>query len=159
MDKKAWKAYVVFILVSVGTGLLAALLTSGGNNLYNGTLVKPPLLPPGLVFPIVWTILYTLMGISAACVYVKRQTDPVAAERGLRTYLLSLAVNLLWSPVFFRGRAFLTALLLLVLLWVLILRTVMLYRKVSPAAAYLQLPYLAWVTFAGYLNLSIWVLN
>ncbi|MBR7142956.1 MAG: tryptophan-rich sensory protein [Clostridia bacterium] len=155
---KKIKPYALSVLLALAVGGLSAWITGDNMDIYS-QINKPALAPPGILFPIVWGILYVLMGISAACVYVKRQTDPVAAERGLRTYLLSLAVNLLWSPVFFRGRAFLTALLLLVLLWVLILRTVMLYRKVSPAAAYLQLPYLAWVTFAGYLNLSIWVLN
>ena len=157
MDKKAWKAYVVFILVCVGTGLLAALLTSGGNDLYNGTLVKPPLSPPALVFPIVWTILYTLMGISAARIWLSPESK--ARSRGLNIFIAQLVVNFFWSLIFFNAQAFGFAFLWLLLLWALILWMILTFYKTDKLAALLQIPYLLWVTFAGYLNFMIWRLN
>lgn len=157
MKIKGWKVYFVFILLSVGTGVLAALLTSGGTDLYNGTLVKPPLSPPAMLFPIVWTVLYTLMGISAARIW----SSPESKERrmGLNLFIAQLIVNFFWSLIFFNAQAFGFAFLWLLLLWVLILLMILSFYKTDKLAALLQIPYLLWVTFAGYLNVMIWQLN
>lgn len=157
MVKKGWKAYLLFILLSVGTGLLAALLTSSGTDLYNGALTKPPLSPPAAVFPIVWTVLYTLMGISAARIWL----SPESADRsrGLNIFIAQLIVNFFWSLIFFNARAFGFAFLWLLLLWALVLWMIISFYKTDKAAALLQIPYLLWVTFAGYLNFMIWQLN
>lgn len=157
MVKKGWKAYLLFILLSVGTGLLAALLTSGGTDLYNGALTKPPLSPPAILFPIVWTVLYTLMGISAARIWL----SPESADRsrGLNIFIAQLIVNFFWSLIFFNAQAFGFAFLWLLLLWALILWMIISFYKTDKAAALLQIPYLLWVTFAGYLNFMIWQLN
>ena len=104
MKIKGFKAYLAFILLSVGTGVLAALLTSGGTDLYNGSLAKPPLSPPAVLFPIVWTILYTLMGISAARIWLSPES--MERKRGLNLFIAQLIVNFFWSLIFFNAQAF-----------------------------------------------------
>ena len=133
------------------------MLTSAGTELYNGALVKPPLSPPGIVFPIVWGILYALMGFGAARVSL----TPVSRERsaGLNLFVWQLTVNFFWSLIFFNLRAYGTALAWLGLLWVLIAWMIFAFRKTDKLASWLQVPYLLWVSFAGYLNWGVWVLN
>ncbi len=152
------KPYIISVLIALAVGGISALLTMGNMNIYS-EVTTPPLSPPGFLFPIVWTILFILMGISAAIIYGKREEYPNEVRRALTVYALSLVVNFLWSIIFFNMRSFLFAFVWLLLLWFLILRTIMLYKPISPVAAYLQIPYLVWVTFAGYLNLGIFLLN
>ena len=152
------KSYITFILISLGVGVLSALLTRGNMDLYN-QIVRPPLSPPSILFPIVWTILYILMGISAAMVWNDRDINPRAAASGLRLFALQLGVNFLWSLIFFNLRAFLFAFIWLLLLWLLIVLMISRFNIISITAGKLQLPYLIWVTFAGYLNLAIYLLN
>lgn len=154
---KKIKPYVISCLISLGVGGLAALLTADDMDIYK-TLDTPPLSPPSMVFPIVWTVLYLLMGISAAAVWRQKRGRDVF-ESGLFVYALSLFVNFWWSILFFKLQYFLFSFLWLLLLWVLILMTVLAYRAVDRRSALLQLPYLAWVTFAGYLNLGVYLLN
>ena len=117
----------------------------------------PALAPPALLFPIVWTLLYALMGFGAARVDL---SPPSAARRsGLRVYGLQLFFNFFWTLIFFNLQAFGAAFLWLIALWGLILWMLLLFRKADPLAGWLQLPYLLWVTFAGYLNLAVWLLN
>lgn len=157
MKKSAWKTYGFWILLTEAVGLLAGFLIRRGVAAYQATASKPPLTPPGMVFPIVWSILYLLMGIGIARV---RLTGPSAArERATALYLLQLVANFLWSLVFFDLQAFGGAFLLLVVLWALILLMLRAFRPLDSLAAWLQLPYLAWVSFAGYLNLGVWWLN
>ena len=115
---------------------------------------KPAISPPPLVFMIVWTVLYILMGISSYIVYKN-----VGRIGPLFTYFLSLFANFFWSIIFFNWNEFGLAFIWLILLWVLILFTIIDYWKISRPAAILQIPYLLWVTFAGYLNIMIWYLN
>ncbi|MBQ2965348.1 MAG: tryptophan-rich sensory protein [Clostridia bacterium] len=147
--------YAVSIAVAVGVGSLSALLTSGSMDIYS-TLKTPPLSPPSVVFPIVWTILFTLMGISAARVFIANEYK---WNNTLTVYAVQLAVNFLWSIIFFNIRALLIAFLWLILLWVLIIIMIKGFYKYDKPAAYLQIPYLLWVTFAGYLNIGIYWLN
>ena len=159
MLKKA-KPYIISIAIALAIGGAAALLTRNSMDIYS-EIATPPLSPPSILFPIVWTILYILMGISAAIIYTSQPTGYATDCRreGLMIYALSLIVNFFWSIFFFNARWFLFSFFWLVLLWALILATIMKYRKVSPLAAYLQIPYLLWVTFAGYLNFGIFILN
>ena len=152
------KPFVISILVPLAVGGLSALLTMGNMDIYS-EVNTPALSPPGFLFPIVWTVLYILMGISAVIVFGKREEYPSEVRRALTVYGISLAVNFFWSIIFFNMRSFLFAFVWLLLLWFLILRTIMLYRPISPLAAYLQIPYLLWVTFAGYLNFGIFLMN
>ncbi len=155
--KRSWKIYLFWILATELVGALAALLTQQAAQLYSETIVKPPLSPPGWLFPAVWTLLYALMGVSAARVWL----SPPSAERrtGLRLYLIQLGFNFLWSILFFNFSAYGFAFFWLVLLWALIVRMILSFREVDAPSAWLQIPYLLWVFFAGYLNYGVWMLN
>ena len=155
---KKIKPYVISVLIALAVGGLSALVTRGSMDIYS-QIVRPKLAPPGIVFPIVWTVLYTLMGISSALVYVKAKESPTIQKTGLGVYALQLAVNFFWSILFFNFQAFLVSFLWLILLWILIVIMILRFYKISPLAAYLQIPYLLWVTFALYLNWMIYMLN
>ena len=157
MKKRAWTVYALWILFTEAVGALSGFLTRKGSQIYTQTVVKPPLSPPAIVFPIVWGILFALMGIGAARIYLA----PPSADRSksLLLFLLQLAFNFFWSILFFGFHRYGLALLWLVLLWVLILWMIRSFRKVDPAAAWLQVPYLLWVTFSAYLNFGVWRLN
>ncbi len=152
------KTYAVAIAIPLAVGLFSALLTRDSMMLY-GDLRQPPLAPPAWLFPVVWTILYVLMGVSSGMIWERREEDPETTSAGLSWYALSLGFNFLWSILFFSCRRFLLAFFWLLGLLFLIVRTVLSYRKLSKTAAWLQIPYLIWVSFAGYLNFAIWYLN
>lgn len=147
--------YAVSIAVALGIGSLSALITSGSMDIYS-SVETPPLSPPPIVFPIVWTVLFTLMGISAARVFI---ANDYKWNSALTVYAIQLAVNFTWSIIFFNMKAFGFAFIWLILLWVLIIVMIKGFYKYDKAAAILQVPYLLWVTFAGYLNLGIYLLN
>ena len=150
--------YTVSIAIPLAMGILSAALTREDMKVY-GDFTKPPLSPPGIVFPIVWSALYILMGISCALVYIHRRSSPSDARAGLCYYVASLLFNLGWSIIFFKLQAAFFALLWLLILFCLVLKYVIYYYKVNMLAAYLQIPYIIWICFAGYLNLGIWILN
>lgn len=118
---------------------------------YN-SLVQPPLSPPSIVFPIVWTILYVLMGISY---YLLK--NPSKKEKII--YFVQLGVNALWSVFFFIGKFYLFSFIWIVLLDVLVIFMIGIFYHNNKASAYLQIPYLIWILFATYLNLGIYILN
>ena len=155
--KRNWKPYLFWILLSEALGGLSGWLTREGTKIYQQTIAQPPLSPPGWVFPVVWTILFALMGISAARIYL----TPPSKERsrGLNLFIAQLVVNFFWSPVFFNLQAFGLAFFWLLILWGLVLWMIFTFRKVDPTAAKLQIPYFLWLTFAAYLNLGVWYLN
>lgn len=157
MKHHTWKIYAAWILLAEATGGLSGWLTRDGAKAYSERIIQPPLSPPALVFPIVWGILFALMGIGAARIYLA----PPSRERtnSLRIFLLQLAFNFFWSILFFNLQAFGAALVWLLILWGLILWMIVAFRKVDPLAAWMQIPYLLWVTFAAYLNYGVWMLN
>lgn len=155
--KRNLKNYLLWIILAEAVGLLAGLLTAESTRLYSAVTVKPPLSPPAIVFPIVWTVLYALMGFGAARVY--QSPGGAARSLGLNLYIAQLIVNFFWSLIFFNVQAYGFALLWLTVLWCLILVMILVFRKVDPLAAWLQIPYLLWVTFALYLNWGVWRLN
>ena len=150
--KKIW----IFLGIPLAVGGLAALLSGGMRNY--GNLNQPPLSPPGWVFPIVWTLLYLAMGYASWRVYTRGQ-DAGLVRSSLFVYGLQLFFNFLWPIVFFRGQAYLAAFVVLVILWVLIVITLWQFNKSDERAGDLLIPYLLWVTFAGYLNLGVYLLN
>ena len=150
------KPYIVSALIALGVGGLSALITKDNMSEY---FIAPPLSPPPVLFPIVWTVLYTLMGVSAALVYEKGKEENIDITGALGVYIIQLVVNFFWSLIFFNMRAYLFAFVWIVLLWILIITMIKRFREISPSAAYLQIPYLLWVTFAGYLNLGVFLLN
>lgn len=151
------KFCIKWIAVSEIVGIIAALLTMDGMQIYNAAVEKPALTPPGWVFSLVWTILYALMGIGV-CLVMK------GAETGnkpwcVNLFVAQLIVNFFWPLFFFNAQAFGAALVLLVLLWVLVLLMTLCFSKISKVAAWLQVPYLIWLSFALYLNAMVLVLN
>lgn len=157
MKKQKWKVYAFWIILSETVGGLSGWLTRTGMKLYESTAVKPPLTPPSVVFPIVWAILFALMGIGAARIYL----SPPSRERsrGQLLFFVQLAFNFLWSIFFFNLQCFGFAFFWLIALWALILWMTLSFRKTDPLAAKLQIPYLLWTAFAAYLNLGVWLLN
>ena len=151
------KLLVFCIAVPLLVGALAGFLTRDSMAAF-AALEKPPLSPPGILFPIVWTVLYVLMGVASYLVLTSDawQDD---VDHAITIFGLQLAMNFLWSFIFFRMEWYLAAFIWLVLLWIAILYTLLVFRKISKPAGWLLLPYLLWVTFAGYLNLPIYLLN
>lgn len=151
------KVYIFSALFPLIVGGLSALCTSDNmKNLFN-EIIKPPLSPPSWLFPVVWSVLFVLMGIGSARVYL----SPASKNRtsAIRLYLINLFLNFFWSIIFFNFRAFLFAFIwLLALLLIIILMTVRFY-KAERISGLLQIPYILWVTFAGYLTFAIWFLN
>lgn len=157
MKKPNWKTYAFWILLAEGVGALSGWLTSEGNQAFQETAIQPRLSPPAIVFPIVWGILYALMGISAARIYAA----PPSAERsrGLNLFIAQLVVNFFWSLIFFNAQAYGFALLWILLLLVLVILMTLTFAKTDKASALLQIPYLIWLAFAAYLNWGVWYLN
>lgn len=151
------KKFLICIAIPLLTGILAALLTRNSMAAFD-TLVKPPLSPPGWLFPVVWTILYILMGIASYLVLTSRKNN-VQIRRALSLYALQLLFNFFWPILFFRMQRYLFAFFWLLLLELLILLTTLRFSRISDTAAKLMIPYLIWVAFAGYLNLGIALLN
>lgn len=138
-------------------GAFSGWLSRGGAELYAREINKPPLSPPGIVFPIVWVILYALMGYSASV--IDRSPASQARTRGLTLYLVQLGFNFFWSLIFFNGQWYGFAFFWLAALWALVFLMIRRFAEVGATAAKLQWPYLVWLTFAGYLNLGVWILN
>ncbi len=148
--------YIGFSALALGVGGLAGFLTrSGLENVYP-QLEKPPLTPPGIVFPIAWSVLYILMGVSMAMGMRRGLPEAGAA---LALWLVQLAVNFGWTILFFGLNLRGAALVCLAVLWLLVLAMILALVRLSRAAGLLQIPYLFWLTFAGYLNAAIWLLN
>ena len=155
------KKNIILLLISITLPLLvgtfSALITRDNFYIYN-EIIKAPISPPSLVFPLVWTILYILMGISFSVMY---SSDSIKSEKlnCFYFYYVSLIVNFFWSIIFFKQRLFLFAFVWLLLLVYLVLRTAICYRKLAPLACYLQIPYIFWLFYAGYLTLGAYILN
>ena len=156
MNKSKTKVYGISIALSLVIGGLSALFTMMGMEDYR-LAEKPALTPPEIVFPIVWTILYTLMGISAARVWIA--SEDKGSNGGLMLYAIQLVVNFFWSIIFFTLQAYGFAFFWLLFLWLLVLLMIISFSKTDKIAAYLQVPYLLWLSFAGYLNFMVWMLN
>ncbi len=157
MKNSKWKVYTFWILLSEAVGGLSGWLSRNGMKQYEETVAQPPLSPPPLLFPIVWGILYALMGISAARIYLSPPSRD--RSRGLNLFITQLILNFFWSLIFFNVQAFGFAFLWLLALWILVLWMIVAFHRTDPLAAKLQFPYLLWLTFAAYLNAGVWYLN
>ena len=149
------RTVIVNILIALAAGGASAFLTRDSMAEYEAA-VKPPLAPPSIVFPIVWAILFILMGVSAALI-----RDSGTKDRGgaLAVYAAQLAVNFIWPIIFFGAGKYLLAFFWLLLLLALVIIMIVKFRKIRPLAGTLQIPYLLWLIFAGYLNFAVWLLN
>lgn len=157
MKKHNWKPYAFWIILTEAVGALSGWLTRDGSKYFNESVIQPPLSPPALVFPVVWGILYALLGFSAARIWLSPPSPQ--RHRGLNLFITQLVVNFFWSLIFFNARAYGFAFLWLLLLWGLVLWMILTFRKTDLLAAKLQIPYLLWLTFAAYLNFGVWYLN
>ena len=151
-----WKKLLIALGIPLAVGGLSALL-SGGMAQYR-VMNQPPLSPPGWIFPVVWTVLYLLMGYASYLVWTSSASQN--EKRGaLILYGAQLAANFIWPLLFFKAQMYLTALIWLVVLWILIFLTIRAFSKINERAGDLLIPYILWVTFAAYLNLGVYLLN
>ncbi len=146
-----WKTLLVCTMIPAVLGSLIALFLDVESY---GAMIKPFLAPPKWVFPVVWTILYLLMGISSY--FILKSKD---GTEGLRWYILQLTVNLLWPLFFFNFKNYGLSFLWIILLILLVGKMIYEFYKVDKKAAYLQIPYFLWLIFAAYLNFAIYLLN
>lgn len=152
-----WKKLLICLGIPLTVGALAGLISGGGMMDYK-TLNQPPLAPPGWLFPVVWTVLYLLMGYASYRVLISG-ADSEQIRKALILYGVQLFFNFLWPLVFFGLEWRLVAFFILVVLWVLIFLTMRAFSQIDERAGDLLLPYILWVTFAGYLNLGVYFLN
>lgn len=152
--KSNWKQFLFYVLVPIVLGSLVGIFTSMGDSYQAFT--KPPLAPPGILFPVVWGILYFLMGVSS---YLIATSHSCFKKQALRTYYLQLFLNLLWPILFFTWNLKIVAFAELIILIYVITNMIMQFYKMNKTAAFIQIPYLLWCLFASYLNLAIALLN
>lgn len=153
-----FKPYIISAAIALAVGSLSAFLIR--NNLYLYDISnKPAFSPPAFLFPVVWTILYILMGISSARIWLQKENASYEVMDSLLAYALQLILNFFWPILFFNMRTFLFSFLWLVVLWASILKMIFKFSVLDKTAAYLNIPYVLWVTFAGYLNFMIYLLN
>ena len=152
-----WQKMLLCILIPLAVGALAGRLSREGMSLYQ-TMYKPLLSPPGWVFPVVWSLLYILMGIASCLVYCSEASRP-RKKRALILYGLQLAVNFVWPLLFFRFGLLWLSFFWLLLLIGLVWACMTLFRYILPRAGKLMLPYLLWLFYAAYLNLGAALLN
>lgn len=153
MKTKNIEALIIAILLPLAVGAVSSLLS---RTMMNMNFNQPSFAPQPSVFPIVWTILYILMGISSYLIYV---SDSLLKTTALRVYGIQLFFNFFWSILFFRFSLYGIAFLWLLVLISLIIIMIYLFSKIKPVAAYLQIPYLLWCLFAAYLNYAVYTLN
>ena len=147
-------ALIISILIPLTVGTMSALFS--GNMSSYSILNKPAFSPPGFIFPVVWTILYILMGASSYIVYFSNSSNK---SKALLLYCIQLFFNFCWSIIFFGLDLFLFAFIWLIALIFIIIIMIRQFLSVNPLSAYLQSPYLIWCIFAAYLNFSIFLLN
>ena len=150
------KSLIKNLTIPLVMGALAGFLTNGDVKEFMATAKQPFFAPPGWIFPVVWTILYALMGFAA---YVIENTSSPRKSRASTVYYIQLFFNFVWSFIFFSAGNYLFAFVWIIILWVLIIATILEFKMIKNRAAYILIPYLIWVTFAAVLNFSIFLLN
>jgi tryptophan-rich sensory protein len=159
MNKKNILILIGFIVISEVAGVVGSFFTTPAITSWYSTLEKPLFNPPNWVFAPVWTILFLLMGIAAYLVYTKVEIIEPIRKSAISMFSLQLVLNILWSILFFGQHSTFFALLEIIILWVAILYTIILFFRISKTAGWIMLPYILWVTFATYLNFQLWFLN
>lgn len=149
-----WKKLIFFVVITFVIGGLFSILTNQSD--FYASLEKPPLSPPGILFPIVWSILYILMAIS---LYIVSESDSVDKDSSYVIYIAQLVVNSLWTLLFFGLGLELFSFLWIIFLIVLVVIMIIRFYRINKVAGLLQIPYLIWLVFAAYLNLGIYILN
>ena len=154
--KIKWKPLLICLAIPLAAGGVGAALGGGMGNYTN--LNQPPLSPPGWVFPVVWSVLYLLMGYASYRIYTS-EAEQEDKHKALAFYAIQLALNFLWPVIFFGLQWYWAAFVLLIALWVMIYLCMYRFALIDETAENLLIPYLLWVTFAGYLNLGVALLN
>ena len=150
---------LIFVVICLAVGYLSGIVTKSSVETWFPTLKKPSFNPPNWAFPVVWTTLYIFMGVAAGLIWDKIEIKKEEVQKALLFFFIQLALNALWSILFFGLKNPLLALVEIVLLWLMIYETFMKFNKIDKIAGYLFIPYLFWVTFAIILNANIWWLN
>ena len=150
------KSLIKNLAIPLLVGALSGFLTNADVKEFMVTAKQPIFSPPGWVFPVVWTILYALMGFSA---YIIENTSSPRKNRALTVYYIQLFFNFVWSFIFFSANNYLFAFIWIIILWILIIATILEFKMIKNRAAYILIPYLIWVTFAAVLNFSVYLLN
>lgn len=158
MKTNSFFKLIIAIMVSELAGIIGSVFTMSAIPNWYATLIKPVLNPPSWIFGPVWTTLYALMGISAFLIW-RNGLNRSDIRKALSVFGLQLILNALWSIVFFGLQSPAWAFVNIVAMWIVIIWTMILFYKISKPAMWLLLPYILWVSFAGYLNYSIWMLN
>ena len=153
---------IIAIAIPLAIGMLSSFITKDAMMSFNA-MKKPPLAPPGILFPIAWTILYILMGISSYIIYAYDAQNDTSSlnlkNKCLLLYAIQLIFNFFWSIIFFEFKLYIFAFAWLIILWILVFKLMKESKKISKVASYLLIPYLAWMAFAAYLNIGIIILN
>ncbi len=149
------KSLIVSLLIPLAVGSISGFLSMESMKIYK-TLNQPSFAPPSFLFPIVWSILYILMGISSYIVY---ESNSLLKNKALKVYAIQLLMNFIWPLIFFNAQMYLFSFIWLLAIWCLVLFMIILFSKIKPISGYIQIPYLLWLTFAAYLNLGVYFLN
>ena len=150
---------LIFVVTCLAVGYLSSIVTRSSVATWYPTLVKPSFNPPNWAFPLAWTTLFVFMGIGAGLIWDKIEIKKGEVQNALLFFFIQLALNALWSFLFFGLKNPMLALIEIILLWLMIYETYMKFNKIDKTAGYLFVPYLLWVTFAIILNGNIWWLN
>lgn len=150
---------LIFVVTCLAVGYLSSIVTKSSVETWYPTLIKPSFNPPNWAFPVAWTTLFIFMGIAAGLVWDKIEIKKGEVQNALLFFFIQLALNALWSVLFFGLKNPLLALIEIILLWLMIYETYMKFNKIDKIAGYLFVPYLLWVSFAIILNANIWWLN
>lgn len=154
-EKPGFITFIICVAIPLIVGFVSSFITRDAMTTFN-TLIKPKLSPPGWLFPVVWTILYILMGIAS---YMMVRSDSLLKTYALLIYAVQLIFNFFWSIIFFNQGLYWIALIWLLTMWLMIIALVVMNAKISLAAMIMFIPLLLWTTFAAYLNFSIARLN
>ena len=152
---KKYKPYLISLAITAVIAGIGAAVTYSGMESFR-SLDKPPFSPPEILFPLVWTVLYILMSLAGAKVFLK---SGAVFTLPVKLYAAQLIFNLGWSILFFGFGAYLLSFWWIVALWLLVLLMIVTFYPVDHTASVSQIPYLIWISFAAYLNLGIWYLN
>ncbi len=149
------ESFLIAVMIPLFIGFLAGALTSDAQQIYK-TMEKPSFSPPAVVFPIVWTILYILMGVSY---YIIIESESERKEKAVKIYFTQLLLNFFWSIIFFNVQNYLAAFIWILFLIAAVIAMIVVFFHIKKLAAYLQVPYLIWILFASVLNLAVYRLN
>ncbi|OIQ17614.1 MAG: sensory protein TspO [Flavobacterium sp. MedPE-SWcel] len=150
---------IILVIICLAVGYLSSLVTRDSVATWYITIQKPIFNPPNWLFAPVWTLLYILMGIAAGLIWSEIDTKKEVIKKALLFFAIQLALNALWSYLFFGLHNPLLALIEILILWVMMYKTFSLFSKINKIAGYLFIPYILWVSFAILLNAAIWWLN